>query len=132
MGDFIWLNKDHGDFKKGSLGYINWFSQGNTAACSLASKPKETHYIPTWKLQRCEFGRMKRRVGHLKEGEHVLIEEKHQQFLRVYDVDKNYSYSFARDFVEDVTNHLEFKVTDVPWMVEVYDNMLEDLELTIQ
>jgi hypothetical protein len=75
---------------------------------------------------------MKRRVGHLKEGEYVLIEEKHQQYLRVYDTEKDYNYSFARDFIEDVTNHLDFKVTDVPWMEEIYDNMLADLEITFQ
>lgn len=132
MGDFVWLIEDHANFKRGALGFINWFAQGHAVACSLASCPNETHYIPLSKLIKARFGKMTRRIGHLQEGDYVLIEHKGIVANKVYDCDKDKGYEMHKDFVVDCTDNLDFNVTDVPWMVEVYDNMLADLEITLQ
>ncbi len=132
MGDFVWLNEKHGDFEKGSLGFINWFAAGHSVACSFACKPNETHYVPLYKLTKCKYGRMKRRVGHLQENDYVLIEHETDVMMQVYDVVKDRTYSMSCDYVEDRTNNLDFNINEVPWMVEVYDNMLADLEIVIQ
>jgi hypothetical protein len=132
MEDFVWLNESHGEFPRGSLGYVNWFSQGLSVACSLAARPNETHYIPLTKLNKACYGRMKRRIGHLQENDYVLIEIKRAMSMSIYDPEKDRSYQVSRDFVEDRTNNLDFTIAEVPWMMEVHDNMLDSLELNIQ